>query len=189
MRTAVIAVAAVAVLGLTACEKDAQPGTVQGSAPGTQTQAAATSTAPSTPPPAGAIKSYDCTKLLSNAEARAATGLAFSLVDPKNGATDPDGFTDCGYFAPDGTYMQASVWTGPSYQQDFLPLVQAARAGAAEPIGGIGDEAGWSSQSTSLGVRVGSTGITIAYELFGGPGPADMKGSAIKLANVVISHL
>lgn len=195
MRLAVIAIAAATILGLAGCDKDAPAATSQGAArsasPNNPTQAAAaTPAAATTPPSTGKATSYDCKALLSDAEAHAATGLDLKLADPKNGAADPfAGFTDCGYFASDGTYLQASVWTGQAYQQGFLPLVQAARAGGAEAVSGVGDEAGWSPQTTTLGVRVGSTGITIAYELTAAEGPADPKGSAVKLATIVISHL
>ncbi len=190
MRSAIIAAATAALVGLAACDKDAQPNTVVPPL-NSATQESSATPATTTAAPPSAAKTYDCTALLSNAEAKAATGMDLTLFDPTSGAVHPlDGFTDCGYFASDGTYMQATVWTGPSYTQEFLPLVQAARAGGAEPVTGVGDEAGWSSDATTLGVRVGGTGITIAYEFTsGGAGPADLKGSAVKLAQVVISHL
>lgn len=189
-RTALIAIFAIALAG---CDRDQ-------SSPGPQAQASPTESGSATEPPstseptspatASAATVYDCTALLSNAEAQAVTGLDLSLLDSGNGAADPfEGYTDCGYFASDGTYMQATVWTGPAYEQGFMPQVQAARAGGAEPVSGVGDEAGWSADLTVLGVRVGGIGITIAFEFVDERGQDELRTWAAQLAEIVISHL
>jgi hypothetical protein len=189
MRSAVVAAAALAALSLAGCDKATPPGGAKSQA---QASPTTTVTAPATGAPSspGAAKSYDCTTLLTNAEAMTATGLDFKLADAKNGASKPwAGYTDCGYFAPDGTYLQATVWTGQAYEQGFLPQVQAARAGSAEPVTGIGDEAGWNAENSVLGVRVGGTGVTIAFAFAESRGAAQLKDWARKVATVVINRL
>ncbi len=180
-----------AVLALAGCDRD-QPST------GPQAQASTTDAVSATtqpPPPTSEATTspattYDCAALLSNGEAQAATGLDLSLVESADGADDPfDGYTDCGYFSSDGTYMQATVWTGPAYEQGFVPQLEAGRAGAADPVPGVGDEAGWSADLTVLGVRVGGTGITIAFAFVDERGQDELRTWAVELADIVISHL
>lgn len=188
MRTTLVAFVAAAAIGLSGCDKPApQSGTQNQAQPSQTTAAVSTSVAP---PPAGTAKDYDCKAVLSNAEALSATGLNFELTEAKNGAADPyPGYTDCGYFAGDGTYMQVTLWTGPAYQQGFVPQLQAARSGGAEPITGIGDEAGWSTAGSVFGVRVGNAGITIAFAFAQSRQEAELKQWARKVATVVIGRL
>jgi hypothetical protein len=189
MRPRIFALIAMTALTLVACDRD-QP------ASGPQVQSSPTDAGTVTQPPptseatASAATAYDCAVLLSSSEAQAATGLDLSLLESPDGAAAPfDGYTDCGYFASDGTYMQATVWTGPAFEQGFMPQVQAARAGGAELVPGVGDEAGWSADLTILGVRVGGTGITIAFEFVDGRAQDELRTWAVELADIVISHL
>jgi hypothetical protein len=171
-------------LVLTGCGTDASPGHSQ-SQPGPGPV-----TSPAPPPAASEAKVYDCVLLLTDSEAQAATGVDLSLYDPGSGADDPfEGYTDCGYFASDGTYLQVTVWTGPAYEQGFLPQAQAARAGAAEPVSGVGDEAGWSAELATLGVRVGGTGVTIAFAFVDDREPDQLRAWALSLATVVIARV
>jgi hypothetical protein len=59
----------------------------------------------------------------------------------------------------------------------------------AQPVPGLGDEAGWTNATPVLGVRVGGTGITIAYSFVDERAEEELKTWAVKLANTVISHL
>jgi hypothetical protein len=192
MRSRTFALIAMLAVALAGCDRDQPSSDPQAQVPtetGAPTQPTPSSEATSDAAVSPAT-AYDCTVLLSNGDAQAATGLDLSLVESPDGADDPfEGYTDCGYFASDGTYMQATVWTGPAYEQGFMPQVQAARAGGAEPVSGLGDEAGWSADLTILGVRVGGTGITIAFEFVDGRGQDELRTWAVDLAEIVISHL
>ncbi len=139
---------------------------------------------------------YGCAALLSDAEAQAATGLSDAALfntDPAD-QREGSGQTYCQFFADEGGISLAlSVFTGPSYRQGFEPLAQAAQAGGAEEISGLGDAAGWSGEGNpTLGIRVGELGITIVFADMSGTSLAkieDVRGAAVAMGELVASRV
>jgi hypothetical protein len=185
--------AVVAVLAVASCTKSSESASDGGSPPPSAESSAPPATS-ETPPPTGAVsggdvKYYDCTKLLSAAEATNATGVSVQFSNEEKGEAIK-GQTYCQYFAPNSVSIAMAVATGPAYDKYFVPLMTAGKA-AAEPIAGLGDEAGWSDKGNGLGFRVGSTGVTIIFTNTGGGslGIADPKGAAITMGKLIASRL
>lgn len=149
------------------------------------------SSSTTTPPPAntsGAVKYYTCSSLLSDQEVRQATGLSNAAFFNEEKGEAIKGQTYCQFFAG-SVSIAVSIATGPAFDQAFQPLMAAGKGLPA--ISGLGDEALWSDQGASLGVRVGSIGLTIIFTDTGGGslGIGDPKGAAIAMAKLVLSRL
>lgn len=193
--------AAAALLLLVGCSKGATvaaPSTVPSSttAPSSPPSAVVTE-APSTPTGAtgtgggGQAHYYDCATLLTDAEARQATGIPDMALFNRKGDDQKEagGQTYCQFFGG-GLSMAVSVFTGPSYSTIFLGLAQSVAS--TQNVPGVGDEAKWSEQGQTLGIRVGDIGITIAFaELDDGALPriADLEGAAVAMGKLVASRV
>jgi len=185
--------AAAALLLLAGCSKGsnaAAPSTAPPSAP------SAVVTAPSPTPPeatttggGGAAHYYDCSTLLTDAEARQATGIPDMALFTAGKQKEAGGQTYCQFFGG-GLSMAVSVFTGPSYSTVFLGLAQSVASASNVP--GVGDEAKWSDQAQTLGIRVGDLGITIAFgELDDGAlsQVPDVEGAAVAMGKLVVSRV
>jgi hypothetical protein len=142
--------------------------------------------------PAAAVRYYDCTRLLSAREARQATGLSstrFFHEEKGQGGPATKGQTYCQFFAAGSDSIAVSVFTGPSFSKVFQPLAAASQN--LPVISGIGDTAKWSDQATTLGVRVGSAGLTIIFQNTGS-GPLAIphpKQAALAMAKLIVPRL
>lgn len=191
--------AAAALLLLVGCSKGttvAAPSTVPSSTtvPSSPPSAVVTE-APSTPTGAtgtgggGRAHYYDCATLLTDAEARQATGIPDMARFTEGDDKEAGGQTYCQFFGG-GLSLAVSVFTGPSYSTVFLGLAQMAAS--APNVPGVGDEAKWSEQGQTLGIRVGDIGITIA---FGGLDDGalsqipDLEGAAVAMGKLVASRV
>ncbi len=189
-----IACIAVLLVALAACSK-ATTTSSSGGGDASATPAASppAATSPASSPVSssgGGIQYYECASLLSDQEVQQATGLSDAALFSQEHGEAVKGQTYCQFFAQQGAISIAvSVLTGPSYTQVFEPLAQA---GASLPdVAGVGDSAKWSDQGAMLGIRVGSTGVTIFFTNIGGGslGISDPQGAAVAMGKLVVSRL
>ncbi len=181
----------VILVALAACTKASTPSIPKesGTSPAESPPAA---TSPASSPNSisgGGLNYYDCSTLLSDKEARDATGVpSMSLFNQEHGNA-LKGQTYCQFFGEQGAVsMAVSVLTGPAFQQ----LSQLAAAAQGLPnIPGIGDEAKWSDQGAFLGARVGKIGLTVVFTSMSGGklDVSDPKGAAVAVAKIVISRV
>ncbi|MBA3876352.1 MAG: hypothetical protein C0498_05360 [Anaerolinea sp.] len=157
----------------------------------TLADSAAPSAAPITQP--AAAKPYDCTKLITDAEMRQATGLSTATFFNQVLWTDRPGLlegqTYCQFFAGQGaTSIALSVLTGPSLA-DFDQLWAAGSA--ADSVPGIGDAARVNAASGAGGARVGGLGITVFLGATGDNGlvGVDVKDAITRILAIVATRV
>jgi hypothetical protein len=194
-----IAGISVVLLALAACSKGAtsagssQPATsavpIQSPSVATSGPApVATSAAPPPAAPAGAVKHYECSSVLTDREVQQATGLSDAAFFNQEHGEAIKGQSYCQYFAKQGALSIAvSVDTGPAYDQAFQPL--ATLGEPLPPVSGLGDWARWSQNM--LGVRAGPTGLTVSFVNIGGGslGISDPEAAAVSMTKLILARL
>jgi hypothetical protein len=136
-----------------------------------------TATAKPKPTPTGAPTAYQCTRLLTDAEMRKATGLKDAgLEGHRNGRPRVTGETYCGFSSSGGTIrVVVAVWTGPAMPsfEEFWGVILPR----SSPVSGIGSAAIIDAGDGDGGARVGKLGLSV--QIFGPNGvPAGLNAES-----------